>query len=303
MLRLAARAKINWSLDILGTVVDEYKHPGLPASPYQGYHLMDMLMESVALADDLTLQKQDQGLTLQVSGVPVPAGEDNLVLKAARALQSRFGIGSGAHITLVKHIPTGAGMGGGSADAAAVLVGLNQLWCVGASDTELQSIALTIGADVPFMLKGGLARIGGIGEKLMPLRPESGAALVVVQPCQPLSTREVFAAFDGLAGIKHPDTLRAQAALLMRDYAALSTTACNVLAQASQRARPQIGEAVAALQALGASFASMTGSGSAVYGAFASESAAQAAYGALKKRWRRCWQTATASEGVSIQSE
>lgn len=300
MLRLIAQAKINWSLDILGTVQDEYKCSDGAVSPYQGYHLMDMLMESVSLADELILAPRDEGLTLEVSGTPVPAGEDNLVLRAARALHSRLGGNAGAHITLNKRIPTGAGMGGGSADAAAVLVGLNQLWNLSASDSELRNVALSIGADVPFMLKGGLARVGGIGEQVTPLRPARGASLVVVQPCQPLSTREVFAAYDGLASIRRPDTPRAEAALLMRDYPALCATAGNVLAQASEQARPQISEAVAALQALGADFATMTGSGSAVFGAFVSETAAKAAYAVLKKRWRRCWLTETASEGVSV---
>ncbi len=290
MLRLTARAKINWSLDILGARED-------------GYHLMDMLMESVALADELTIAYQDEGLSLLVSGADVPVGEDNLVLKAARILQQSFGGNDGARITLTKRIPTGAGMGGGSADAAAVLLGLNRLWDVGASASGLQNAALMVGADVPFMLTGGLSRVGGIGEMITPLQAERRAALVVVQPCRPLSTREVFAAYDTLKGVRRPDTARAEAALLTRDYATLSATAGNVLAQASEQARPQIAEAVAALQALGADFATMTGSGSAVFGAFASEANANEAYRLLKRRWRRCWLTETASEGISITEE
>jgi 4-diphosphocytidyl-2-C-methyl-D-erythritol kinase len=194
-------------------------------------------------------------------------------------------------------------MGGGSADAAAVLLGLNRLWGVGASPNGLQSVALMVGADVPFMLAGGLARVGGIGDAITPLRPLHRATLVVVQPCLPLSTREVFAAYDARSGVRHPDTARAEAALLARDYASLSATAGNVLAQASERARPQIAEAVAALQATGAHFATMTGSGSAVFGAFTDENAAQTAYRTLKKRWRRCWLTETAEEGITITEE
>ena len=157
MLRLTARAKINWSLDILGIRSD-------------GYHQMDMLMESVALADELTLLPAET-LTLTAQGTAVPAGEDNLIVKAARALQTATDCHGGAQFVLTKRIPTGAGMGGGSADAAAALVGLNRLWNTGLTEAELRAIGLSVGADVPFMLGGGLARVGGIGEALSSARP------------------------------------------------------------------------------------------------------------------------------------
>ncbi len=289
MLRLTARAKINWSLDILGIRSD-------------GYHEMDMLMESVALADELTFLPAET-LTLTAQGTAVPAGESNLIMKAARALQAATGCRSGAQVALTKRIPTGAGMGGGSADAAAALIGLNRLWHTGLPDAELREIGLSVGADLPFMLWGGLARVGGIGEVLLPRVPSGKASLVVVQPCLPLSTKEVFSAYDSLRGVRHPATDRAEAALLARDFQTLSTAAGNVLAQASEAARPQIAEAVAALYALGAPFASMTGSGSAVFGAFYNTEAALAAYRQLKKRWRRCWATETAAEGITLVTE
>ena len=286
MLRLKARAKINWSLDILGTRED-------------GYHWMDMLMESVDLADELTFTPADT-LHLTLDTDALSGGEDNLICKAARALQAATGTTQGAHITLRKRIPMGAGMGGGSADAAAAMIGLDRLWGTGLTAEALANIGLAIGADVPFMLKGGLARAGGIGEELVPLAPARPAQLVVVQPCPPLSTREVFQAYDGLAKVAHPATDPAQAALLLRDYPTLTHTAGNVLAQAAEAARPQIAEAVAALAALGAGFAGMTGSGSAVFGAFVDAGTAQQAYHMLHKRWRRCWCTHTEVEGITF---
>lgn len=286
MLRLLARAKVNWTLDILGVRGD-------------GYHRMDMLMESVELADELTLEAADT-LTLVMDGGPDVPAEDNLVCKAARALAVRTGYTGGAAMRLIKRTPSGAGMGGGSADAAAALVGLNRLWQTGLDTETLCELGLTVGADVPFLIGGGLARVGGIGEALALLPPAPTVELVVVQPCQPLSTREVFAAYDALPHPSHPDTARAQAALLARDYGALGACVGNVLQQAAERARPQIAEAQAALYALGAQYAVMTGSGSAVFGAFASAAEAEAAWRRLRKRWRRCWHTRTAGEGVAF---
>ena len=282
---LKARAKINWTLDILGRRED-------------GYHRMDMLMSTVELSDELALEPSDT-LTLQVAGSAELSGADNLVLKAARALQQETGCTLGASFRLTKHAPIGAGMGGGSADAAAALWGLNRLWQLGLDETALESIALRVGADVPFLLKGGFARVGGIGEKIVPLPALPTIPLVLVQPCQALSTREVFTAFDRLAHVAHPDTDAAQQALLKGDLHALARAAGNVLQQAGEAKRPQIAEAVAALEACGAAFAQMTGSGSAVFGAFAQPSAALHAWQTLRKRWHKCWLTQTATEGIT----
>ena len=286
MLRLLANAKINWTLDIVGKRDD-------------GYHYMDMLMGSVALADELTFSPADV-LTLTMPGRQTLPVDDNLIFKAAHALRDATGHSGGAAITLHKHAPIGAGMGGGSADAAAALIGLNALWQTGLTPEMLQSIGLTVGADVPFMLTGGFARVRGIGEQLQPLPHIPRVPLLVVQPCQALSTKEVFTAFDAQSGIVHPMTDLAQEALLAFDLPALSQFAGNVLQPVSEAKRPQITEAIAALHACGAGFATMTGSGSAVFGAFDNEQRAVLAYRALHKRWRKCWLTHTATEGITV---
>lgn len=284
MLRLLARAKINWTLDIVGLRDD-------------GYHQMDMLMESVELADTLEIEESDT-LRLSIAGNERLSTADNLVLRAALALQQAAGCKNGASLSLTKQIPVGAGMGGGSADAAATLIGLNLLWQAGKNLAELQAIGLTIGADIPFLLQGRLARVRGIGEHICPLPQAKAATLLVIQPCQALSTREVFQAYDAMPSPRHPDTERAQQALLARDYAVFSGVAGNVLETAGAAYRPQISEAVEALRAMNADYAAMTGSGSAVFGAFADKDAAKNAYLLLHKRWRRCWLTKTASESV-----
>ena len=154
-LRIQARAKINWTLDVVGTLPN-------------GYHDLDMLMQSVTLCDQMTIEEAPElSLFVRTHGRAfVPADGNNLVLRAAAALQSATGCTRGAHITLRKYIPVAAGMGGGSSDAAAALVGLNRLWGLGLGEDELEKIGLTIGADVPFCIRGGLQRAQGIGEKL-----------------------------------------------------------------------------------------------------------------------------------------
>ena len=281
---LTARAKINWTLDILGRRAD-------------GYHQMDMLMSGVELADRLWIEPADD-LTLQ----DALGFEDNLVLKAAHLLRQTTGCTQGARMRLEKHVPVGAGMGGGSADAAAALMGLNRLWSLDIPADELNRLALALGADVPFVMAGGTARVGGIGEQIQPLPSLPRVALVVVQPCSALSTREVFQAFDALPDVRHPQTDEAIQALYARDFARFGSCAGNVLQQASEVKRPQIVEAIAALDASGAQFAAMTGSGSAVFGAFADEQAAARAYQALHRRWKRTWLTSTSEQGVSFEA-
>ena len=301
MLCLKARAKINWTLDILGRRAD-------------GYHQMDMLMQSVRLADTLWLEDSDR-LTLEDAGqgfrtetgdgeacaAPVPFDENNLVVKAALALQKAAGIQKGARMRLRKEIPSGAGMGGGSADAAAALIGLNRLWNLPFSTDELERIGLTVGADVPFLVRGGLCRAEGIGEKLTSLTPAPQGWLVLWQPCDGLSTGEIFSAFDRTPSEKlaRPQTLRAQQALLTGDWAALAASMKNVLEGVSVEKRPELERALRRLEALGALRAMMTGSGSVVYGLFDSSEKAEAALAGLEKE--RCFRAVTCTEAEGVR--
>lgn len=285
MLKLTARAKVNWSLDIL----DRYPN---------GYHRMDMLMSNVSLSDELVFTPSDS-LKLTVeggNGIPV---EDNLVLKAARALREQTGYAGGSEITLTKRIPHGAGLGGGSADAAAALLGLDRLWHLQLASGTLMEIAQRLGADVPFFLSGGFARVGGIGELVSPLSPLPEIPLVILQPCGPQPTQEVFALYDTLVKVFHPDTDAALSSLQAGDFGALARASGNVLQQALEPRLPQISEALAALDACGALFAAMSGSGSAVFGAFANEHTAAEAQRALRKRWKKCWACHTDAQSIT----
>lgn len=287
-MHVVARAKINWTLDIVGKRED-------------GYHLMDMLMQPVELADELTLEKTENGLTLTVSGYPrVKAGPDNLALRAAQALQAQTGYRGGASIHLHKRIPVGAGLGGGSADAAGVLAGLNRLWETGLTQQELEALGLRLGADVPFCLRGGLQRAQGVGEKLTPMACGGLFWLVILQPCPGLSTREVFGRFHLDARENRPDTQAAATALAAGDWRGLCRSLGNVLQGVSAELRPEIGEGIAALRAHGAAGAWMTGSGSAVFGLFTRAQVAREAQQELHQRWRSCFMTHTCQESVLL---
>ncbi len=289
-MRVHARAKINWTLDIVGQRED-------------GYHLMDMLMQPVTLADDITLLPA-AAIMLTTGGTPLlPADDHHLAYRAARALKQHTGYPGGAAIHVEKHIPAGAGMGGGSADAAAVLMGLNRLWGLNLPQEELESIGLTLGADVPFCLRGGLTRTTGIGERMADLPCGRCYPLVVVQPCEGLSTREIFQAYHGDGVMRRPDNDAAAKALTSGNISALVDAMYNVMQPVSEARRPAIREAIEALQAQGAFAAQMTGSGSAVFGVFETASQADAAYEALRPLWESTFRCETCMESVVIDDD
>ena len=184
--RINAPAKINLYLHLIGRRED-------------GYHLLDSLIAFAAIHDVVTVRPGD-GLTLAVDGPFAPAMPDegdNLVLRAARALQTKRGLDKGAAITLTKNLPVAAGIGGGSADAAAALLGLNALWELGATERELAGLGLGLGADVPACLRGEPLYAAGIGEEIEPAPALPSMGLVLVNPNRPVSTAAVFSEFNG----------------------------------------------------------------------------------------------------------
>ncbi len=282
-MKLKAYAKINWHLNVTGRRED-------------GYHLLDMLMQPISLADDIVLEKAD-AFHLTVSNAPyIPATRDNLVLRAAAALKEHSGVPCAANIDLIKHIPVGAGLGGGSTDAAAVLWGLNEMWGLHYSADALADIGLKLGADIPFCVYGGFARVRGIGESVQPLGPLKPYWLVVIQPCCGLSTKEVFSSLN----LDQPELKERQLANTMRalqnaDYTLLKASMRNDLQETSLRLRPQIAHAIHSLYESGARAAMMSGSGSAVFGVFNGYQAAASAHRSLSKKYRTCHVCSTLS--------
>lgn len=277
---MPARAKINWNLDITGQRED-------------GYHLLDSLMQPLALCDYLYIKKDDQ-LTLEIGGAKQLAADDsNLVMKAARALQQYAGITQGAKMYLEKNIPMGAGLGGGSADAAAALRGLCNLWDLEIEEEELMTIGLSLGADVPFCLLDEPARAQGIGEILTPIPCKKTFPLILIQPCAALTTKEVFTAWHQGEALSS-DMGKCMQALAEGNLSLLSAHAKNGLEQVSIPMRPEIDTARQALLNHGAVMARMTGSGSVVFGAFTDEKAARQAHKALLNQYKTCILTETA---------
>lgn len=278
-MQIKARAKINWALEITGQRQD-------------GYHLLDGVMQPLALSDTLIME-ESPSLSLTMEGSPLSAGEDNLILRAARALQAHTGTEKGARLHLVKRIPMGAGLGGGSADAAATLKGLNAFWRLNLPMKTLLEIGVKLGADVPFCLMDSPMRAQGIGEILTPFPCKRTFPLVLIQPCEGLSTKEIFTAYHR----QNPQGGNVEeviTALQDGDLARMEQHAVNMLQTVSVEKKPILQTAVSHLYKQGAAFARMTGSGSVVFGAFETDAAADAAFAALSGQYTVCIRTETA---------
>ena len=260
MIALEAFAKVNRSLVVLGLRPD-------------GYHEIDTLFQTIDLSDEIRFEEENR-LTLSIAGSAVPADDSNLVLRAARVLSERAGGARGARLHLSKRIPVGAGLGGGSADAAATLLGLNALWRLGLTAEELRPVAAAVGSDVAFFLCGGRARGTGRGEKIEPLPDPPDESLVLFLPPFGMATPEVYRALD--AG-PVPDSLPPRP-----DSSAMPDR--NDLEAAAERLRPELSSLRSALVSQGAVSARLSGSGSTVFGVFRSEPEARAAAAALGRR-------------------
>jgi len=293
ILRRTARAKVNLTLHVTGRRPD-------------GYHELDSLIVFTELGDVLTFAP-GEGLTLEVVGPYAAAlaatcgeGADNLVLRAARALRPLCGTAPGARLTLEKRLPVAAGLGGGSADAAAALLGLAALWRLGELPPPgLMALAAELGADVPVCLDGRPSRVGGIGERLTPVAALPPAWLVLVNPGKALATPAVFAArrgpFSAPAGsLPRLADAAALAAWLRGGTNDLEAPACGLL--------PEISEVLAALhRTAGCLLARMSGSGATCFGLYGDAAAARAAAAAVaaeRPTWWVC-DTPIARDGAS----
>jgi 4-diphosphocytidyl-2-C-methyl-D-erythritol kinase len=271
ILRLTAPAKINLYLHVVGRRDD-------------GYHLLDSLVAFTGLADRLELRPAAE-ITLSVEGeFADKAGEtnDNLVLRAARLLAEAAGIdeGTGVAARLVKNIPAAAGLGGGSADAAAALRGLMRLWGIPQDAVDLPALALALGADVPVCLAGRPSFVGGIGEiiETAPELPPTG--LLLVNPGLALATPSVFARRRG--GFS-PEDRFSNSPADVAELAALLADRSNDLAEAAIALAPVIADVLTALEsAHGCRLARMTGSGATCFGLFDDEVAAETAADQLR---------------------
>lgn len=250
---LKAHAKINLTLDVHCRRTD-------------GYHEVEMIMQSIQLHDRLELQPGEKEISLTVSGLTVDGGEDNLIIKAAGLLQNLARPECGAAIHLHKEIPVSAGLAGGSTDAAATLRGLNQLWNLGLSQEQLMELAVKLGADVSFCLSGGTALAEGIGEKLRPLPKAPGFGVILVKPSFGVSTAEVYRGLDLNNLGPRPDTRGMMTALAQGDLEKVADGLVNVLESVTLKLYPQLKEIKQELIRAGCRGALMSGSGPTIFG-------------------------------------
>jgi 4-diphosphocytidyl-2-C-methyl-D-erythritol kinase len=258
-----APAKLNLALAVVGRRED-------------GYHDLRTVFQAVDLADDLVLAPGGNGIELTVEGeVSVDGGPSNLAVRAAALLARRHAPGRGARIRLRKRIPVGAGLGGGSSDAAAVLLGLERLWDLALSRPEREALALELGSDVPFFLRGGTARGEGRGERLTPLPDVPCSAFVLAVPALSLSTRDVFAALREGEATGGPGVEAAERAVREGDCAALGRNLVNDLEAPATRVAPALAGWRRALEARGAPAVGLSGSGAAYFVPFSGEDEAR----------------------------
>jgi 4-diphosphocytidyl-2-C-methyl-D-erythritol kinase len=256
-LTLPAFAKINLSLHVLGQRPD-------------GYHEIDTILQTISLHDTITLTvTESPEIVLSCDAPSLPAGDGNLVYRAAKALQARFAPGKGVRIRLEKRIPVQAGLGGGSSDAAVTLISLSYLWKVSTQPQDLLEIARRLGADVPFFFRGGTARGVGAGNDLDPLRDLPDQFLLVLKPNASIATANAYKSLK--ARSLTSDT--AKTILSSSERAAISDSFDHEALQNDFEPvvfelEPEIERAKVALMRAGAEAALLAGSGSAVFGIF-----------------------------------
>lgn len=271
--RVRSYAKVNLGLEVLGPRQD-------------GYHELRTLFQTIDLHDDIVLRPLPQDVVVRCTHPGVPGGEGNLALRAAQALRRYARIKRGVEITIEKRIPVGGGLGGGSSNAAAVLMALDRLWGVGLGPAGLHPLARRLGADVPYFLLGGTALGLARGDEVYPLRGQIAAHVVVVDPQRPVSTAAVFA--------------RVAASLTPREnsYTIFRFVSCdlggssslkvlsNELETAALEEAPELRQQVRRIRGFlvreGALLASLSGSGSSYFGVFDDPRRAERARAALR---------------------
>jgi len=265
-----AQAKINLTLDVL------YKRP-------DGYHEVEMVMQTVDLADHLTFKEiEPDEIHLSCTVPYIPLDERNLVYQAARLVKETFGVDKGIHIHIDKRVPVAAGLAGGSSDAAATLRGLNRVWGLGLSLDQLAELGAKIGSDVPFCIYGGTAVARGRGERIELLPRVAPNWVVLVKPPIAVSTAEVYGRLRADEIPAHPDTASMVDALVNNDLKRICETMGNVLEPVTFAMHPEVERLKQQLLKFGALGAMMSGSGPTVFALVESEKKASRIYNALR---------------------
>ena len=292
-MRLHANAKINLTLDVTGRRDN-------------GYHDIRTIMQSVDLHDVLDIEKNEgDSIILTCDNNTLPTDDSNLIIRAAKALMEAAGHTDGLKIHLSKNIPMAAGLAGGSADAAAALVGINSLCDYGLSMEELQKIGAGIGADIPFCIQGGTCLAEGIGEILTPIDPVPDCSIVLVKPPFDVSTKYVYEHLDALDNKDqdHPDTDSMIRYIGSGDIEAIAGGLGNILESVTVTGYPEIDKIKRSLKGLGGAGVLMSGSGPTVYSIFTDKAKATAAHKELSASYEQVYVCSPAKSGVEIIQE
>ncbi len=260
-LTLPSFAKINWTLEILGKRQD-------------GYHELRTLLQTVSLSDELIFEQLDQGIEIVCDHPEVPCDETNLVFRAAKLLGDFAGINKGVRITINKRIPTAAGLGGGSSNAAITFIALQKIWSVELPPSDLFSLGAKLGADVPFFFMGGTCLGVGRGDEVYPLTDINADHLLLVNAGIPVPTRDVYSNLP--AELTNPRAITKMPLSLEAAYAGITThneqiKLKNDLELSVLARHPLLAEIKEILSRAGAIAVLMSGSGSTIFAIFDNE--------------------------------
>lgn len=279
-MEIKAHAKINLSLDVTGKRAD-------------GYHLLKMVMQSIELHDRITLEKGKRGIRLSCNLPFVPVREKNIAWQAARLFLDHNNIRDGVTLHIEKQIPVGAGLAGGSSNAAAVLLALNGMYGNPMDLSELQAMGLKLGADVPFTMQGGTALCEGVGEIITPLPDFSDVIVLLVKPPFSVSTRNIFGAFRLDRVRRHPRTLQVVKGVQEKDLDRVAKNLGNVLENVTLNLHPELRQIKGELKRKGALGSLMSGSGPTVFGLFDDEAKALTARDYFRGKYKETFLTRT----------
>jgi len=253
VISLKAPAKVNLFLEILGKRDD-------------GYHEIETIMQEIDLADSLQFEETQEGVTLECNDKNIPANQDNLVCKAANLILEECGIKKGVLINLEKNIPVGAGLGGGSSDAATTLKALNSLWKVGLNNEELMEFAAKLGSDIPFFINGKTALCRGRGELITPVEVRNRMDYIILFPRVHISTETIYKNLKIDLTKKRKDVSFFLDALKYSEVASISKLLFNRLEEIIFATYPDLLQVKSTLESFDFCGLSISGSGSAFFG-------------------------------------
>ena len=288
-IQLKSRAKINLSIDVLGKRED-------------GYHLVEMIMQTIDLFDKIKIfSLKEDTIIIESNSLDIPLDSTNIVYKAADLIKKQYNIKEGVKIIIEKNIPIAAGMAGGSSNAAAVLVGLNQLWQLKLSENKLKELGLKLGADVPFCIGGQTALAENIGEKLTKIDGLSENIFILV--CKPelfVSTKEIYEEIDSKIIEKRPNNKLLIQLLKENKIQQIADNMYNVLEEVTRERYPVIEEIEKIMLENDALGSMMSGSGPTVFGLYINREDAENCKNKLLKKFSQVYIVKSHNKGVEI---